>query len=589
MGKINFSRLYFRDLDDIFYAMKYSKLFAKTRHDPPCDGDSKNAKLLTQAGFVEKMAAGIYNILPLGHRVYRKICDIIREEMNAVDGQEILMPALHPIELWEKTGRNKTMDDILYRTHASGDKEFVFGPSHEEAVTPLAGKYIQSYKDLPLCVYQLQTKFRDEPRAKSGLLRGREFGMKDMYSFHRSDEDLDAYYERVQQAYFNVFERCGLKAYMIEASGGPFTDKYSHEFSVETPAGEDTIIICEKCGTAQNLEIAEGKVLDPDAIEESELPMEAVDVERGFSVEDNAKAHGVDNYKILKTVVYEVDGAGLLGVVIRGDLNVSDVKLENYIKKPLRPASQELLKQAGLVQGYISPVNLPANVKMSFIGDHSIKNVKNFVTGANAAGKDLKNVNLGTDFIIDDFTDLVEVKSGFKCTKCDMPLKEIKAVEVGNIFKLGTRYSEAFGVNFTDQDGKSKPTIMGCYGIGTTRLIGSIVEALADDKGMVWPLSVAPYQIHLISLGKDEDLSLKADQLYEDLKKAGFEVLFDDRDDSAGVKLNDADLIGIPLRLLLSKRTLEADGVEWKVRTEDEAKSVKFANLKKEIESFIAG
>lgn len=569
--------------------MRYSKLFGKTRHNPPCDADSKNAQLLTQGGFIEKLAAGVYNILPLGHRVFTKICKIIREEMNAVDGQEILMPALHPIELWETTGRSKTMDEILYRTHASGNKEFVFGPSHEETVTPLAAKYIQSYKDMPLCVYQVQTKFRDEPRAKSGLLRGREFGMKDMYSFHTSDEDLDQYYDQVKVAYFNVYQRCGLKAYMIEASGGAFTDKFSHEFSVETPAGEDTIIICENCGSAQNLEIATGKVPDPDEPEEKELAMEEVAIERGFSVEDNAKAHNVPNYKILKTVVYEVDGGGLLGVVIRGDLNVSNVKLENYIKKPLRPASAELLKEAGLVQGYISPVNLPASVKLSFIGDHSIKNIKNFVTGANAMAKDLKNVNLGRDFVIDDFVDLVEVKTGFKCPKCDRDLKEIKAVEVGNIFKLGTIYSKAFNLNFTDQDGKLKPVIMGCYGIGTTRLIGSIVESLADEQGMVWPMSVAPYQIHLLSLGKDEEVRAKADELYDEFTKAGFEVLYDDRDESAGVKFKDADLIGIPLRLLVSKKMMEEGGVEWKVRTEGEAKIVKFSNLKKEVESFIAG
>ncbi len=569
--------------------MKYSKFFGKTKHNPPCDADSKNAQLLTQAGFVEKLAAGIYNLLPHGHRVFTKICGIIREEMNAVGGQEILMPALHPIELWETTGRSRTMDDILYRTRASGDKEFVFGPSHEETVTPLAAGCIQSYKELPMRVYQIQTKFRDEPRAKSGLLRGREFGMKDMYSFHVSEEDLDEYYEKVIQAYFNVFERCGLKSYLIEASGGPFSDKFSHEFSVETPAGEDTIIICEACGGAQNLEIAEGKVLDPDEPEEKELPMEEVDVERGFSVEENANAHGVNPYKILKTVVYEVEDSGLLGVVIRGDLNVSEVKLENYLKKQIRPATPELLEKAGLVQGFISPVNLPDSVKLSFIADHSIKNVKNFVTGANAPARDLKNVNLGRDFIIEDFVDLVEVGTGFKCPKCDASLREIRGIEVGNIFKLGTRYSDAFNLKFTDNDGTSKSVVMGCYGIGTTRLIGSIVEALADEKGMIWPISVAPYHVHLLHLGKDDEVKKKAEQLYQELTASGFEILYDDRDESAGVKLNDADLIGIPLRLVVSKKTLENDGVEWKLRTEEDSSIVKFSNLKKELEDFIAG
>ncbi len=564
--------------------MLYSQLLGKTRHNPPCDADSVNAKFLTQAGFIEKLAAGIYNILPLGFRVLAKIKTIIQEEMNAVEGQEILMPALHPIDIWQTTGRDKTMDDILYRTRASGDKEFVFGPSHEEAVTPLVGKYIQSYKDLPICVYQIQTKFRDEPRAKSGLLRGREFGMKDMYSFHVSDEDLDEYYDRVAQAYKNVYDRCGLKSYMIEASGGPFSDKYSHEFAVETSAGEDTVIICEKCGTAQNLEIAVGKVEDTSTAAEKEEALHLIDVDRGFSVEDNAKAHGVDDARILKTVVYEVEGGGLIGVVIRGDLNVSEVKLLNYLKKPLRPASPEMLKAAGLVQGYISPVK---NESIPFVGDNSIKNLKNFVTGANESGKDYVNANIGRDFQIAEFADLVEVKGGFKCAGCDEALKEIKAVEVGNIFKLGTRYSDAFGVKFTDKDGSQKPVVMGCYGIGTTRLIGTIVESFHDENGIIWPASVAPFQVHLISVGVEEEVMNEAKKLYKALNDAGVEVLFDDRDERAGVKFKDADLVGIPLRLVVSKRTLENKQVEWKIRSESEAKMVELNKVLEEVQSFL--
>lgn len=573
--------------------MKYSKLFGRTRHNPPCDADSVNAKLLTQAGFVEKLAAGIYNFLPLGQRVLTKVCNIIREEMNAVDGQEILMPSLHPVEIWETTGRRKSMDEILYKTRASGDKEFVFGPSHEEVVTPLVAKYIQSYKDLPLSVYQIQTKFRDEPRAKSGLLRGREFGMKDMYSFHTDEADLDKYYEVVKDAYLKVFERCGLKAYVIEASGGAFSDKFSHEFSVETPAGEDTIILCEKCGTAQNLEIAEGcsacvcgKDCGDKCCDEKELPMEEVKIERGFSVAENAKAHNVPDAKILKTVVYEVEEDGLIGVVIRGDLNVSEVKLERYLKKRLRAATPEALKKAGLVQGFISPVNISEKIGISFIADNSIKSVKNFVTGANKSGYDYKNVNIGTDFTVKEFIDLVEVKTGFKCPKCHSALSEIKAVEAGNIFKLGTKFANAFGMNFADNDGKLKPVVMGCYGIGTTRLVGTIVEAKHDEKGIIWPKSVAPYLVHLISLGNDKDVLKNAESLYQKLVKEGIEVLFDDRDAGAGVKLNDADLIGLPLRIVISKRTLESKGVEWKEREKSDSEIVAVSSLIKKIREF---
>ena len=562
-------------------------MFGKTRHDPPCDADSVNAKLLAQAGFVEKLAAGIYNYLPLGKRVLTKIEGIIREEMHSVGGQELLLPALHPVALWKKSGRDETMNDILYRTSASGNKEFVFGPSHEEAVTPLAAKYVQSYKDLPLSLYQIQSKFRDEPRAKSGVLRGREFGMKDMYSFHVSDEDLDKYYEEVMTAYSRVFDRCGLTAHVVEASGGAFSDKYSHEFSVETSAGEDTIIICKKCKSSQNLEVAEGNVVDPDGTDEKELSLEEIDIERGFSVSDNAEAHGVPEHKILKTVVYEVDGGGLLGVVIRGDLSVSGVKLENYIKKPLRPASPETLKKVSLIQGYISPVNMPDGVGISFIGDNSIKNIKNFVTGANAFGKDYKNANLGRDFVIDDFADLVEVSSGFECAKCGTSLTEIKAVEVGNIFKLGTKYSEAFGLNFTDSDGKSKPVVMGCYGIGTTRLAGTIVEASHDDKGIIWPMSVAPYHVHMLTLGNDDTSFAAAEKLSSELEEAGIEVLFDDRDERAGVKLNDADLIGIPVRVVVSKRSLENGGVEFKMRDSEDSDIVEIDEILEKVKNLI--
>ena len=329
--------------------MRYSRLFGKTKLTAPHDADSVNAKYLTQGGFIEKVAAGIYDFLPLGQRVLEKVKQIIREEMNKIDGQEILMPSLHPIEFWQTTGRDKTATDILYRTKGAGDKDFVMAPSHEEMVTPLAKKFVQSYKDLPFAVYQIQTKFRDEPRAKSGLLRGREFGMKDMYSFHTDEKDLDVYYERVKETYMNVYRRCGLEAHVVEASGGIFSDKFSHEFSVATPAGEDTIIVCKKCSTAQNLEIAEN------------------------------------------------------------------------IRTPEKP--------------------------------------------------------------------------NLTCHRCGDLMEELKAVEAGNIFKLGTKYSKDFDLYFTNENGERKHVIMGCYGIGTTRLVGTIVESSHDEKGIIWPKMVAPYHV----------------------------------------------------------------------------------------------
>ncbi|MBU1992615.1 MAG: proline--tRNA ligase [Patescibacteria group bacterium] len=560
--------------------MRYSQFFGRTKLESPHDTDSINARLLTQAGFIDKVAAGIYNLLPLGARVLAKVRQIIREEMNAIDGQEILMPTLHPIEIWQQTGRDKTMDGILYRTKGSGDKDFVLGPSHEETVTPLAVKQINSYKDLPMAVYQIQTKFRDEPRAKSGLLRGREFGMKDMYSFHTDEKDLDKYYERAKEAYFNVYKRCGLEAYIVEASGGAFTDQISHEFSILTPAGEDTILLCKKCGVAQNLEIAEGNALPPNEDDIKEEKMKKVPANREPSIEAGTKLHKCEPWQILKTVVYSVEDTGLVGICIRGDLNVNEHKLERYFKKLLKPGTNEELKKAKLYAGFISPIG---NDRIPFFADHSVRHVKNWITGANKNKVDLVNANLGRDFRIKEFADFVEVKGGFKCPKCESQLEEKKAIEAGNIFKLGTKYSDAFNLQFTDKDGKKKKVIMGCYGIGSTRLIGTIVEAKHDDKGMIWPKSVAPYLVHLVALGNDEKVAKKADELYEKMKSKGIEVLYDDRDESPGKKFNDADLIGLPVRMVVSNRTLEKDGVEWKLRVEEGAKDVKFDKVIDEI------
>jgi prolyl-tRNA synthetase len=561
--------------------MRYSKLFGKTKKTVPSDKDSVNARFLTQAGFVEKLCAGVYNYLPLGLRVIHKIENIIREEMNDAGGQEISMPVLHPSSIWETTGRLKSMDEILFKT--GKDKEFVLGPSHEETVTPLAGSFIKSYKDLPLSLYQIQQKFRYEARAKSGVLRGREFGMKDLYSFHTDEADLDRYYEVMKNVYSKVFTRCGLNSYIIEASGGAFSDKFSHEFQIPTPAGEDTIILCESCGFAQNLEIASGKIQE-EGNDEDEQVLNMVSAVHGPSIKETCEFHKVAPSKILKSVIYEVEEKGLIGVLIRGDLNVNELKLEKYLKKRLRPASADTLKKAGLVPGFISPVN--NSVEIPFVADHSIANVKNFVTGANVFNSDYINVNIGRDFQVKDFADFVEVKSGFKCPNCGHVLHELKAIEAGNIFKLGTKFSDAFNLKFLDKDGVLKPVYMGCYGIGTTRLLGTIVEACHDEKGMIWPKSVAPYFVHLIKIANDEAVDKACEKLYAELKENGIEVLYDDRDESAGLKLNDADLIGLPVRIVLSKRTLAENKVEIKERTKVDVEFVDIDSIVSFLKNF---
>lgn len=552
--------------------MLYSLLFGKTRMNAPADADSANARFLIQGGFIEREAAGIYNFLPLGYRVLRKIDQIIREEMNAVGGQEIHMPVLNPRESWIITDRDKTLDAILYRTRGAGEHDFILGPSHEEIVTPLVKKFVRSYKELPVAVYQIQTKFRNEPRAKAGILRGREFGMKDMYSFHADEKNLDEYYEKVKEAYLRVYKRMGLTAYVVEASGGAFSDKFSHEFSVLTPVGEDTILVCEDCSYGQNLEIAEAVMDAPPDAQEKEKPLKEVDAPRGPSIEDGVKLHKIPAWKILKTVVYKLE-SGLIGVCIRGDLEINNIRLSKFLGKEVRAATPPELKKARLAVGFISPVKCD----LPFIADHSVKHVKNFCTGANKPNKDYLNANLGRDFVIKTFSHFADVP--LKCPKCKKPIKEEKAIEAGNIFKLGTKFSESFGFTYTDEQGKEHPVTMGCYGIGNTRLMGTIVEASHDEKGIIWPRSVAPYQVHLLHLGKETEVKKAAQKIYEELQDNDIEVIYDDRDESAGKKLNDADLIGIPLRVLVSAKTLKENGVEIKCRSEKQTQIVPIEDI----------
>lgn len=554
--------------------MHYSKLFGKTRMNAPADADSANARFLIQGGFIEREAAGIYNFLPLGLRVLKKINEIIREEMDAVGGQEIHMPVLHPRENWIATGRDETMASILYRTKGHAEHEFVLGPSHEEIVTPLAKKFIRSYKDLPVSVYQIQAKFRNEPRAKAGILRGREFGMKDMYSFHATEEDLDEYYEKVKAAYSRVYERLGVKAFVVEASGGAFSDKFSHEFAVLTEVGEDTILVCEACKYAQNLEIAEGLMEIPEGAQEAEKPLKEVAAKRGPSIAEGVKLHGIPAWKILKTVVYKIE-SGLLGVCIRGDLEINNEKLSKFLGEEVRTATTSELKEAGLTIGFISPINST----FPFIADHSVKYVKNFCTGANVPDRDFLNVNLGQDFQIKTFAHFSDAP--LRCKKCKKSVREERAIEAGNIFKLGTKYSVDFGFTYANQDGKEHPVVMGCYGIGITRLMGTIVEASHDEKGIIWPKSVAPYDVHLLHLGKEVEVKKAADELYKKLQRGGVAVLYDDRDESAGKKLNDADLIGIPLRVLVSEKTLAKKCVELKRRKDAKPELVAAEDIQK--------
>ncbi len=574
--------------------MKFTKAAIKTTKEPPKDADSANARFLVQGGFIHKELAGVYSFLPLGKRVLKKIEKIIREEMDAIDSQEVSMTALTPLENWKKTGRDHVPIAYLPTPNT------VLGWSHEEIVTPIGKEYISSWKDLPLSLYQIQTKFRNEPRAKAGILRGREFLMKDMYSFHDSQEDLDAYYQKTLEAYLRVYERCHLTAYAIEASGGVFTKKISHEFAVLTESGED-VVIFEKDTKGnlinpQNSEIAVG--VPPDVTFKKEADLKEM-VEKGpMSIADTASKYGIGEHEMLRPVVLVIEDGGkkkFVGISIRGDLRVNTHKVMQYFgTEDIRSATSEELREHKLAEGFISPVK---NNTLEFYADESVKKMVNFCAGANKMNVNYLNCNIGLDCKFKDIFDFLHVtmpvgtsnpQGGFTSKKTGNPLYSELCIEAGNIFDLGTKYSEAFDVKYLDKEGKHQYALMGCYGLGVSRLMGTIVEASHDKNGIIWPTSVAPYHVVVVPLGKpgtaEYDQSfLEAEKLERSLEPHGIEVLVDDRSESPGKRFADADLIGIPLRIVISPRTLGNKSVEWKERNAEKAKEVSLHNAEEEV------
>lgn len=555
--------------------MLYSKLFGKTKKETK-KYDSANATFLIKGGFIDQVMAGTYNYLPLGLRVLNKIENIIRDEMNKI-GQEVLLPSLAPISNWEQTGRFQTVDVLMKTTPANifakakNDTEYVLGPTHEEVVTPLASKFIASYKDFPFALYQIQTKFRNEPRVKSGLLRGREFRMKDLYSFHTSKEDLKEYYEKSKEIYMNVFNRLGIgkDTVIVMASGGSFTDDFSHEFQTICETGEDTIFHVPSKDIYFNKEVAPSTA--PKVKYKDEKIMDRKDVEgKGIiGVEELAEFLHIPVEKTTKTLIFETDDKRVIAAAVRGGYDINEDKLKKIAKcQALKLASAETVKKVtGAEVGYAGILNLPKNVEVYL--DESVGNRTNFETGANKTHYHSINVNFEKDLPLpSEFYDIKVAKAGDLYPETKEEYKVMEASEVGNIFPLYTKFTEAFNYKFTDKDGKEKPIYMGCYGIGPSRIMGIIVEKYHDEKGIIWPESVAPFQVHLIGLDlKDENVRKKADETYKQLGKKGIEVLFDDRiQTTAGEKFADADLIGIPVRLVVSKRT--GDKIEFKKRNE---------------------
>lgn len=574
--------------------MRYSKFFGKTVKEMPADASSVSHKLLFQAGFIRESVAGRYFFLPLGQRVQEKLIGLIREEMDGAGAQEMLAPVLHPLELWQETNRDNAAGFELMQIEDRRGAKFALGGTAEEMFVDVVRKFQVSYKDLPFNVYQFSLKFRDEMRARGGLLRVREFIMKDAYSFHASEEDFLLEYRKMWEAYGRVFERLEIPALVVEADNGYIGGDYCHEFIVPSEAGESRFLVSEDQSYSAHEDVALF-MRDEKNLGEAESEMVEVEAVRGNKMEDGGSLHGLPLWQQLKDVMMVDDKGRFILAVIRGDYDVNEIKLMRVVKAlSLRAATPEEIRDSlGSEPGFIAPVGirkgLKAGVELVVVGDLSLKTVKNFYGGANVKNRDLLNVNYGRDFEVDIEADIAMAQAGFTALTGGV-LSEDRGIEVGNIFQLGYHYSSLMKrAEFTADDGKARPYYMGCYGIGVGRTLATIVEKHHDDRGIVWPKAVAPFMVHLLVLAKDEAVVAKAEALYAELLAAGVEVLFDDRDESAGKKFADSDLIGIPLRLVVSSRSMEQGGVEWKLRSGGEASIVAFSNLMQEIEDFIVG
>ena len=549
--------------------MKMSHLFSETLREAPADAEFTSHQLLVRAGYIRQLGTGIFSYLPLARRVMDKIEDIMREEMNAIGGQEMTMPVVHPAEIWQETGRWYQIGSEMGRMKDSTGRDMVLAMTHEEVVTSLVRDIIHSYRQLPALIYHIQTKWRDEPRSRGGLIRVREFTMKDSYSLDRDWEGLDKQYWAHYQAYFNIFNRCALPTIAVESDVGMMGGKQAHEFMYLTPIGEDTLVLCDACGYTSNRQVATFQKPEPEAEEPAAL--EKVATPGTKTIADLADFLNIPQSKTAKAVFMvatitegQEDVEKFVFAVVRGDMDLNETKLTNAVKaKELRPAHEEEIKAIGAEPGYGSPIGI-SRENVILVVDDLVAKSPNLVAGANEEGYHFLNVNYGRDYEADIVADIVAAADGYACPNCGAPLRTVRGVEVGNIFKLGTRYSAAMGAFFQDKDGKRKPVIMGSYGIGVGRLMASVVEEHNDKYGIIWPISIAPYQVHIVALRGGFDA---AEQLYQALQDAGVEVLYDDRTEpSPGEKFNDADLIGVPLRLTVGGRSLKKGGVELKRR-----------------------
>jgi prolyl-tRNA synthetase len=532
--------------------MKRSQLFLPTVRDVPGEAEVVSHQLMLRAGLIRRVAAGVYSYLPLGYRVLQKVAQIIREEMNRAGGQEVLLPALQPAELWQESGRWSVYGKELMRLKDRHEREFCLGPTHEEVITDLVRREIRSYRQLPLLLYQIQTKFRDEIRPRFGLMRGREFIMKDAYSFDRDDAGADVSYRQMYDAYGAIFSRCGLRFRAVEAESGAIGGSYSQEFMVLADTGEDAIAVCEACQYAANVERAEVAAGAAAVGDEAAKPLERVVTPGKTTVEAVAAFLGVPPQALVKTLLYQADGR-VIGVLIRGDRQVNEAKLAKRLgATELRMADRSTVEQVtGGPEGFSGPIGLRG---VELIADHEVRGMRNFVVGANVADAHYVNANHGRDFAVDRYLDVHLVAAGDPCARCGAPLRIVRGIEVGHVFKLGTKYSEAMGATYLDRGGHAHPIVMGCYGIGVGRTAAAAIEQNHDADGIIWPLPIAPLHATILPVNiADGRTAETAQALHDALEAAGVEALLDDRDERPGIKFKDADLIGLPLRLTLGK------------------------------------
>ncbi|MBA1434829.1 proline--tRNA ligase [Bombilactobacillus bombi] len=548
--------------------MKQSQVMIPTLKEVPSDAEAVSHQLMLRAGFIRQVSAGVYAYLPLAFRVLQNIERIVREEMDKIEAIEMLAPAILPAELWKQSGRYETYGDNLFKLKDRHQRDFILGPTHEETLTYLVKDVLNSYKTMPKVLYQIQTKYRDEDRPRYGLLRGREFIMYDAYSFTSNNDDLDKIFDQMEHAYRQIYDRCGLDYRVILGDSGDMGGTGSKEFSAIADIGEDTIVYSNMSDYAANLEMATSIIADNQT--EPLQDLETIATPGITTIAALAKKAQVTPQKIIKNVAYIVDDKPVLAL-IRGDYEVNEVKLKNVLKaSELRPATDsEIATEFKSVPGYIGPVNLQA--KIPVIADLSIRNLCNAVTGANQADAQVKNANLDRDYQVSQFVDIRTVKKGELSPDNKGTLQFTRGIEIGHVFKLGTKYSESFQANFLDENGHPQPIIMGCYGIGISRLLSAIVEQHHDQKGMIWPLSLAPYQAHIIIMNskKQEQQDLAA-QVEQQLTENNFSVLVDDRKQRAGVKFAESDLIGIPVRIVIGKKAAD-NIVEIKLRNQEEA------------------